>query len=433
MEAHTMPQAPPQHVEDMVELVEEILLRLPPDEPDSLVRAAVVCKPWCSLISSHRFRRLYRDFHKTPPMLGFFHNLWTLSPDCDRLTPRKPLFTSPSTKGFSPLYPEGNYFVYDCRHGRVLLEKRCDDDSTEEDLDNNGCMKFLVWDPMTGSQWPLVAPDQRACWWHGAAVLCAVDGCDHGACHMGPFLVVYISIDEYEDGGEGAWVYVYSSKTSKWRERASIPLITMETGHCIETDSLVLVAEAFYCLVTLTYPKEAPQVVKYDLGDNSLSVFKVPPMVADSSHISPAVLTAEDAGLGLAHLDMFSLRMWSYDDGVAEWTHHRVIDLKMLLPIGDHMISPKVVGSVEGTHTIFVATDLGVHMIDLSSLTSRNEGHNLQLSQKIYSMVGRRVDCIFPYVYDRPVVTARRTVSTGEGAASVRRSKRTRRPNPRYL
>jgi hypothetical protein len=255
---------------------------------------------------------------------------------------------------------------------------------------------------MTGSQWPLVSPVQFSGTPHAVAVLCAVGGCDHGACHMGPFLVVYITFDVDDEGEDAAWVYVYSSKTFKWRERADIPL-TMYTGHCY-TGPFVLVAEAFYCLVTSTYPTRGFQVVKYNLGNNRLSVFKVPPMVADSSHIVPALVTAEDGGLGLAQLDMFSLRMWSYDDGVAEWTHHRIIDLKMLLPIGDHMISPKVVGSVEGTHTIFVATDLGVHMIDLSSLTSRNEGHNLQLSQKIYSMLGRQVYSIVPYVsfYDRP-------------------------------
>ena len=39
----------------MEELVEEVLLRFPPAEPASLVRAALVCKPWCRLISGRRF------------------------------------------------------------------------------------------------------------------------------------------------------------------------------------------------------------------------------------------------------------------------------------------------------------------------------------------------------------------------------------------
>ncbi|GJN24349.1 hypothetical protein PR202_gb12086 [Eleusine coracana subsp. coracana] len=51
------------------ELVEEILIRLPPDDPASLVRAALVYKPWRCLISESGFRR---RFHRNPPMLGSF-------------------------------------------------------------------------------------------------------------------------------------------------------------------------------------------------------------------------------------------------------------------------------------------------------------------------------------------------------------------------
>jgi hypothetical protein len=129
-------------------------------------------------------------------------------------------------------------------------------------------------------------------------------------------------------------------------------------------------------------------------------------MVADRSKIPPALVTAEDGGLGLAHLDKFNLNMWSYDDVVAEWTHHRVIDLSKFLPVGDPTISPQVAGSVEGTRTIFVVTDLGTYMIDLNSLPSRKEGdHLLPLSQKICSIVGKGVTFhIFLYLsfFNRP-------------------------------
>ncbi|WVZ61586.1 hypothetical protein U9M48_011438 [Paspalum notatum var. saurae] len=53
----------------MDELVEEVLLRLPPDTPASLVHAVLVCKRWC------RFRRRFHEFHhhrSSPPLtLGF--------------------------------------------------------------------------------------------------------------------------------------------------------------------------------------------------------------------------------------------------------------------------------------------------------------------------------------------------------------------------
>jgi hypothetical protein len=118
-----MPPAPRQNVGDMIELIEEILLRIRPDEPASLVAAAASCKPWCSLVSSHRFRRLYRDFHKTPPMLGFFHNCRLLELFCntDYRATEESFLIPPSTKGFLPRDPKGGYGVSDCRHGRVLL------------------------------------------------------------------------------------------------------------------------------------------------------------------------------------------------------------------------------------------------------------------------------------------------------------------------
>ncbi|KAM0863533.1 hypothetical protein ACQ4PT_044522 [Festuca glaucescens] len=309
-----MPPAPPrQHVEDMVELVEEILLRLPPDEPDSLVRAAVVCKPWRRLLSSHRFRRLYRDLHKTPPMLGFFHNYRWLGFYFyrDYLATEESLLTLAFTKGFLPRDPDGWYTVLDCRHGRVLLKSWEDDD---DENDNDGVSKYVVWDPMTGSQTPVLTPVQCSGADDKAAVLCAVGGCDHGACHMGPFLVVYLCVDTDEEGEEGAWVFVYSSKTRKWTERAFLQLREC-LGYCMDKRPIVLVAQALYSFIQ----GETRQVIKYDLGHNSISVFNVPPMVADRTEIPPALLTAEDGGLGLARVDKFSLNLWSYNDGVAEW------------------------------------------------------------------------------------------------------------------
>ncbi|CAL5032626.1 unnamed protein product [Urochloa decumbens] len=57
----------------MDELIEEALLRLPPDDPASLARAARVCRLWCRIISGPCFRRRFRDLHR-PPLLGFLSN-----------------------------------------------------------------------------------------------------------------------------------------------------------------------------------------------------------------------------------------------------------------------------------------------------------------------------------------------------------------------
>jgi hypothetical protein len=221
---------------------------------------------------------------------------------------------------------------------------------------------------------------------------------------MGPFRVVLICLDDHFDndhGEEEARVFVYSSKTCKWSQRAilQVPLCS------IDERPVVLVAEAFYSLAI----GHARRVLKYDLGDNSLSVLNLPPVVADTSQwIPPVLVTAADGGLGLANLDMFTLHMWCYDDGVSEWTRHRVIDLSTHLPVGDPMIAPQVAGSVEGTRTIFVVTDFGTYMIDLDSLPSRKEDDILKpLSRKLCSnsKVGETVIFhVFPYFsfFNRP-------------------------------
>ncbi|GJN10440.1 hypothetical protein PR202_ga28534 [Eleusine coracana subsp. coracana] len=59
----------------MEELVEEALLRIPPDDPASLVRAALVCKEWRRIVTGPGFRRRFRELHRRPPTLGVFCNM----------------------------------------------------------------------------------------------------------------------------------------------------------------------------------------------------------------------------------------------------------------------------------------------------------------------------------------------------------------------
>ncbi|EEC66564.1 hypothetical protein OsI_32735 [Oryza sativa Indica Group] len=55
------------------DVVAEILLCLPP-HPSFVSGASLVCKRWLHLIRSPSFLRRVRAFHRTPPVLGFFHN-----------------------------------------------------------------------------------------------------------------------------------------------------------------------------------------------------------------------------------------------------------------------------------------------------------------------------------------------------------------------
>jgi hypothetical protein len=122
----------------MDEVVEEILLRIPPDDPAHLLRAALVCKLWCRIVSDPGFRRRFREFHRTPPMLGFL---------CSRgpWTSYVPSTSFVSTSSFRPSPARLSYKTVDARHGRVLLhgvswnhERNLCDDS------------FVVWDPIAG-------------------------------------------------------------------------------------------------------------------------------------------------------------------------------------------------------------------------------------------------------------------------------------------
>uniref|UniRef100_A0A0E0HW67 F-box domain-containing protein n=1 Tax=Oryza nivara TaxID=4536 RepID=A0A0E0HW67_ORYNI len=60
----------------MDDVVEEILLRLPLDDPSCAARASAVCKHWRHLLADAGFLRRYRAFHRrrAPPRLGFIYD-----------------------------------------------------------------------------------------------------------------------------------------------------------------------------------------------------------------------------------------------------------------------------------------------------------------------------------------------------------------------
>ncbi|CAL5076602.1 unnamed protein product [Urochloa decumbens] len=168
----------------MDEIIEEILLRLPPSEPESLVRAALACKPWCRLISGARFRRRFREFHRTPPMLGFICNRLEDGSDyCGFVAHFVP------TCSFRPPRPHADrrgWRAVDARHGRVLLYRNSALEPPAPGL--------VVWNPVTDERRQVFSmPRDLNEWNWNAAVLCAAsDACDHLDCHDGPFLIALL-------------------------------------------------------------------------------------------------------------------------------------------------------------------------------------------------------------------------------------------------
>ncbi|CAL5077720.1 unnamed protein product [Urochloa decumbens] len=262
------PRSPPALME---ELVEEILLRFPPSEPASLVRAALVCKRWACLISGPAFRRRFRELHRAPPMLGLLCNglgdPYYGGADWCSFVPTAAFRPAPQAE-------HSSWRAVDSRHGRVLLRHR-------EVFKDGG---LVVWDPITDEKRKLpILPRHTSTW--NAAVLCSpgAGACDHLDCHRGPFLVILVSSHTEE-----IFIYTYSSSADMWSGPISTPHPDPD-GDCIHPlMPNALVGNALYFgFLTKT------RALKYDLDLQEISVIGLPPK---NSGWRRAVLTATEGG-----------------------------------------------------------------------------------------------------------------------------------------
>jgi len=332
-----MPPPPPALPD---ELIEEILLRLPPEDPGCLFRASLVSKPWRSRLTGSAFARLYREFHGTPPLLGFFENDETVFCWFAPLSPTSP---------FAPVHPDHrNLFALDSRHGLVLLNTVGPDG---EPLD------LVVWDPVGRRKWELPYPE-FADWGtvpDSAAVLCAVDGCDHLHCHGDPFLVAYVGTDE--DGA--AHACLYSSEARAWSPVTSYehPDSFLEV---ITSWPVALVGNALH------FPcSSSPRIIlRYDLFNQELSVITWPDMYKwEYNYI---LMRTEDGVLGCASLQESMLELWSMEsgaDGAVKWVLSRVVELENWIP----SCTSFVTSFADGVGVFFVRTNLAVFTVELKS------------------------------------------------------------------
>ncbi|VAI39552.1 uncharacterized protein LOC119310546 [Triticum dicoccoides] len=364
-----MPPPPP--VPSLLdELLEEIFLRLPPGEPEHLARASLASKLWLGRLTGPRFRGRYRERHGPPPMLGFLHT-WLEGCGPEGKDP-VPDFTL--TTKFGARVPDDDdcgyhkYDAWDCRHGRVLLGD-----------ENMLPIAVVVWDPMTGRRKDLPEPDLVNDS-YGAAVLCAVPGCDHGACHAGPFEVVFVGLGMREDDGAGcvAQACVSLPDTGDW----SMPCPIFDHHHwgepCsglhLEADAFVdrmppvLVKEAVHFM--LVYARDGHvEILKYDLRCSCLSLVDVP-LVGPGIYGAAILMAMQDGSLGFAHVDGLTLYIWSREmdfNRAGSWSERTIIDLRNLLPIQNPEERLRLIGSVEGSDTVFVTTDLGIYEMNVKS------------------------------------------------------------------
>ncbi|KAF8731354.1 hypothetical protein HU200_016410 [Digitaria exilis] len=335
------------------DLVEEILLRLAPDDPVSLVRAAAVCMRWRRVASTRSFRRGFARRHRKAPMLGFIANLRD-GHEGDRYD-----YVARFVRAtrFRPFCPERRHRrALDARHGRVLLTTVPWKPTLE------------VWDPVTGELRELPSMPQTVTSWN-AAVVCAAHGaCDHLDCRRGPFLVVLL-----DSGPEMMHLFVYSSETGAWSEPIFGP---PSPTYGVEMVPTALVGNALYFLIDAT-----ESILKYDLAARSVSVIFMP--TGFTSDFA-ALTTTEDGVLGFAKLEKSTvedggllgssrvkcelrlLSMHPGPDGYVTWAENGSIELGSLLNV-DASIESDYVAFAHGVGIFFVGTEDAWFSIDLKS------------------------------------------------------------------
>jgi len=338
------------------ELIEEVLPRVPPDDPASLVRAAVACRRWCRLVADPAFRRRRLELHRaTPPMLGVVcDGIWDGKGPSARFVP---------TSSCRP--PRANHRglrSFDARHGRVLLH-------------GSAYTDFIVWDPITDQRVELPSPP----WFlrNGslkATVLCAATGtCDHLDCHRGPFIVLLMGTNN-----DYMFCCIYSSESGAWGK----PTYSDRLGDTVEWTRSALVGNALVFALS-----GYRRILKYDLGTQQMSVIRLPYVRTNmifTDFVPIQLTTLEDGRLGFARVEKSNeLCLWSRgegDDNVEGWTLCKVIDLKGLFPLVDSFdLKYCLVGFAERVCVAFVGVQGGLFTIDMKSGLMKKVSEGLRI------------------------------------------------------
>ncbi|CAM0146363.1 unnamed protein product [Urochloa decumbens] len=327
------------------ELLEEILTRLPPDDPVSLVRAAAVCPRWRRVVSTRSFRHRFAQRHRTAPMLGLFANLkhWSEDKDEDGDYYKISSVRFVRATRFRPEDEDRrDLCAFDARHGRVLLV------STLQDA---AVMGFEVWDPVMNELWelPNLARSSTSTW--NAGVVCADDACDHLDCRRKPFRVVFL-----DSGREKMRAFVYSSESGAWSGPTYGPPAHDGVGFACPA----LVGNTLHFLMKWTN-----NILKYDVLTGRMAMIVMP---HDVTGDFPVLTTAEDGGLGLARVETrdeggvtveCALSLWSMEtgpEGQVLWQQKGMIALDTLLNVNTNRIRLHNIAFAHGIGAFFVAT-----------------------------------------------------------------------------
>ncbi|KAF8741038.1 hypothetical protein HU200_013666 [Digitaria exilis] len=301
-------------------------LRLAPDDPVSLVRAAAVCP---------------RDDNNYTFLARFV----------------------PATRFRPPRADLRHHRALDARHGRVLLVRE------------PWHSRLEVWDPVTDDLHKL--PDMtRLCYpttsWN-AAVVCAAHGaCDHLDCHRGPFLVVLL------DTGLEMHVFVYSSESGAWNRLTCGPPPSPICS--VRMVSPALLGNALHFLTNTS-------ILKYDLAAQSVSKIHLPRRfisdfivltttedglgfaVVEKSTVYTGGVTFPKVTCTLGHWLMVTDGV----EGQVLWTQNRSVALETLLNVDASSIKDGYIAFTHDVGCLFVGTDDAWFSIDVKSGQVREE------------------------------------------------------------
>nr|CAB3455503.1 unnamed protein product [Digitaria exilis] len=249
MDAPPLAAAPPPlrvSPELPLEIVEDIFIRVPPEDCALLLRAALACKTWGRLFASRGFSRRYRQRHGgAAPLLGFLANL----ADTGGAARFVPAAISSGGGGFRPFRADSHgYRAHDARHGRVLLSRVSTTNTTSAQSIFLG-----VWVPITGDTWrlpPLLRHRPVRSW--NAAVICEY-----------PFRVVVVGMDTRE-----LFVYTYVPEAHAWFALAAGKPVTDQLDADVAG---VLVSDALHFVLL-----KGTRILKYHLLTREVSTIRLP-------------------------------------------------------------------------------------------------------------------------------------------------------------
>ncbi|KAI4985514.1 hypothetical protein ZWY2020_018144 [Hordeum vulgare] len=287
-------------------LVEQILIRLPPDDPGCLFRASLVCRLWRGLLTSADFARRYREFHRTPPLLGFFENHDTVKP-------------------------------------------------------------LIVWDPVGRRQWEFPPPDfASTVLYDVGVVVCAADHCDHLACHGSSFLVGYVGTDYSSAYASVFSSETNSWSPTVSCSHPDIQILICQPKPLVGNAAYSICVSEDEEYDEEETDEDEDVVLRFDLFSRELSKFDGPPIHRHSRYV---LMKTEEGVLGCATMQgsRSRLHLWSTEtgpDGAVAWMQRRVVDLHKLLPSNTFF---SVIGFEDRAGAFYLMTYDGVTTVDLKS------------------------------------------------------------------